>query len=338
MFIILLSLLHFSAFAQDNFDLKQSDFEVLKPLKPRNTNLDYEKKLAVAHAKKRQAELESIIESGDHLVSLERDSLLEDLDSKEVFILKREINAYVYRLVDSNGCKYIKDKSGKVRFKVEQRYVHDLNYIADLKPNPKHFTEIARPIDVQNIERLKKFITQFNFHFEAHNSRYMQEVAEKRYDQMNSGNRLESVFYLHWEFPVELGASVNYQSYAYTTVTSGDAKFRALNIGPVVRFDVGEWGNSPLKMHFSYQQDFGATYTYRINDAVYTNVMKQNAAEIGLERLTQNKYGRFILGLNYRRSMMATRQTSDSSLKTSSGDRSANSLGLYLGQDVDFNL
>lgn len=324
--------------AEEVSDLKDTDFSALKPLKPKNVNLDYEKKLELTYAKKRQAELEAIIESQDHLVSIERNAILEDIDSKEIYVLNHEINAYVYRLTDKNNCKYIKDKKGKIRFKVEQKYVHDLNYIAELKPKPKYFTEVSRPIDVQNIERIKKFTTQFNFHFEAHNSRYMQEVAEKRYDQLNSGNRLESVFYLNWSFPVELGASINYQSYSYTTVTSGDAKFRALNVGPVVRFGIGEIGNSPLKMHLSYQQDLGATYTYRIYDAINTNVMKQSTMEAGIERFSKNKYGNFILGFNVRRSMLATRDTSDSSLKVSSGDRSATAFGLFLGQDLEFHL
>jgi hypothetical protein len=337
--LILLGLLSsFTLFAQNTID--DVDFTVLEPLRPINRKL-MRKQEKIKYLKKLQkdAELKNIQESGEYLAVLESGATLENIDNElEVFQVHKDLNVYVYRQADHYNYKYILDKDKKIKYKVHTDFLHDISVVSNLKPKPELWStsENVDLLDTNNKLTHLKF--QFNLSSEAIMSRYLQEVAEARYDQVNRSIRLEGQGYLNWDYPVELGWSLNYQTASFETVTTSGGNYRAIHTGPIIRTLVGQLQGGDILVRLGYQHTVNANYTYRINDVSYIAVLNANTAELGTEWMNKTSLGRFSMGLVYRRQWISMKENLDDSVRLSSSSRTADALGFTLGHDFDWKL
>lgn len=335
---IFLSLFSLTSFAQTTLD--DVDFTVLDPLRPvtrKGVQSNEEKNQYVMRLKK-DVEMKRVMESGQYLAVIQKEAILEDLSTEKSYIIHKDINVYAYRQADGADFKYVVGKDGKIKFKVHTKYLNDITQVTDLKAKPKEWSEVQVVQELQAQDKIKSIYGQFNLHLEAIDSRYLQEVAETRYDQVNRSWRFEGQSYFHWNFPLEIGASLNYQTAHFVTVNTEGGDYKALHLGPIIRGSLGELAGGEVMMHFSYQRSLNANYAYQINDASYVAILTVNSAELGVERLSSTRYGRMSLGLNLRREWVSMKQNLDDSVVVSSASRTADSFGLMIGHDFAWNL
>ncbi|MFZ4712580.1 MAG: hypothetical protein ACOYL6_02605 [Bacteriovoracaceae bacterium] len=336
--MLLAFLTTFSSFAQNT--LESVDFSVLDPIRPvQKKNPNRAEKLIYLMKLKREALKKEIMNSGEYLAVIQSGAILESVENdSDTFKVNKDINVYVFRQADHEGFKYIVGKDKKIKYKIHTKYLVDISVVSDLNPKPETWSEVKEPVNLFAEDKLTKLKLQFNLHSEAINSRYLQEVAEERYDQVNHSLRFETQSYLHWDYPMELGWSLNYQAASFTTVNTSGGIYRAFHTGPILRTRIGTFKDGDLLLHFSYQRSLNGNYSYRINDTSYIALLSVNTAEIGTEWMQQNSWGRFSIGLAYRREWISLKQNLDDSVRVSSASRTADSLGISLGQDFDWNL
>lgn len=330
-----------SVFAQEvQKDLSEVDFSVLEPIRHQDKNLEIKdsRKLQQIADYKRKVEMKTILESGKYLAVLKAGTFVENLEGTEIFKLSKDLNVYVYRTPDESHYKYVVNTKGEVKYKVQQAQVEDVTLVVDLKPKPEHFSEVENKIELTSHDKFTKFLTQYNFHSELFNSRYLQEVAEARYDNINRSLRAEAIGYLRWNFPIELGLSANYQTANVSTLYSANATFRSYNLGPVIRWHAFSWNNTEYRMHFSYQQSLGSTFAYQVADTLFVTVLSTQTAELGLEGFSPNKWGNLTYGINARRQWLSITANVDNYVLLGARSNTADSIGLYIGHDFEINL
>lgn len=335
--MLILAFLISSVFAQTEPAI---DFSVLEPLHHEDKNRDIREDLrykAIADYK-RKVEMETILQSGQYLAVLKAGTIVENLDGSEIFEIKKDLNAYVYRTPDESHYKYIVNNKGEVKYKVQQAKVEDVSLVVDLKPKPDQFSEVENKIEQTSHDQLTHFLTQFNVHGELFNSRYLQEIAEARYDNINRSMRAEGIGYIRWNYPIELGLSANYQTSNISTLYSANATFRSYNLGPVIRWHAFEWNNNQYKMHFSYQQSVGSTFAYQVLDTKFVTVLSTQTAELGIEGFSPTKHGNMTYGLNFRRQWLSITANVDNYVLLGARSNTADSIGLYIGHDFEINL
>jgi hypothetical protein len=338
MLILLALLATFTTFAQNTID--DVDFSVLEPLRPVNRKLQ-RKQEKIKYLKKlqKEAELKSIQESGEYLAVLESGATLENIDNElETFQVHKDLNVYVHRQADHYNYKYILDKNKKIKYKVHTDFVHDISVVSNLQPKPELWSTTDNIDLLATNNKFTHVKFQFNLCSEAIMSRYLQEVAEARYDQVNRSLRLEGQGYLNWDYPVELGWSLNYQTASFETVTTSGGNYRAIHTGPIIRTLVGQLQGGDILLRLGYQHTVNANYTYRINDVSYIAVLNANTAELGTEWLNKTSLGRFSLGFVFRRQWISMKENLDDSVRLSSSSRTADAFGFTLGHDFDWKL
>lgn len=337
MFFVLL--FSFNLYAEEN-PLSEVDFSVLEPIRHQDKNLEAKDTQDEEKVRdlKRKVELKTIVESGQYLAVIRADTYLESLDGTEIFKTKKDLNVYVYREPDHDKFKYVLDTKGQVRYKVQQKAVEDVTLVADMKPKPEQFSEVENKLELASHDKFSHLLTQYNLHMEALGSRYLQEIAEARYDNIVRSMRAEAIGYIKWNFPLELGASVNYQTATISTLYSANAVFRSWNVGPIVRWHAFNWDETEYRMHFSFQQSLASTYQYQILDARFVTVMSTQTAELGLEGFSPNKYGRMTYGINLRRQWLAITASEDKYVLLGARSNTADSIGFYIGHDFDIAL
>lgn len=335
--MLILAFLISSVFAQSDSAI---DFSVLEPLHHKDVNLDIREDLKYKEIAdyKRKVELETILKSGQYLAVIKAGTFVENLDSTQVYEIKKDLNVYVYRTPDESHYKYIVNTKGEVKYKVQQAKVEDVSLVVNLKPQPEQFSEVENKVELTAHDHLTKLLTQFNVHGELFNSRYLQEVAEARYDNINRSMRAEGLTYLRWNYPIELGLSANYQTSNISTMYSANATFRSYNLGPVIRWHAFELFNTEYKMHFSYQQSLGSTFSYQIEDTRFVTVLSTQTAELGIEGFSPTKHGNMTYGLNYRRQWLSITANVDTYVLLGARSNTADSVGLYIGHDFEINL
>lgn len=338
--VMILALLFSTAVFAQTDSLSEVDFSVLEPIHHEDKNLEISESLRLKQLKemKHKVELKTIKESGQYLAVIRAGAYLETLDGLEIFELKKDLNVYVYRLSDESQFKYVLDTKGAVRYKVQQKDVEDVTLVSDLKAKPEQFSEVENKLELTAHDHFTRFLTQYNFHMEVLNSRYLQEIAEARYDNLTRSMRAEAIGYLRWNFPLELGASVNYQTATISTLYSANATYRSWNLGPVVRWHAFNIGNAEYRMHFSYQQSLASTFAYQIVDARFVTVMSTQTAELGLEGFAPTKHGNLTYGLNFRRQWLSIKASEDKTVLLGARSNTADSIGVYLGHDFEINL
>lgn len=339
--VLLIFIFSVNVFAQnqDSDPLSDVDFSVLAPLQPKDRVREKRvEEYIKAKELKQKVEISDIVSSGTYLSTILSGSYLENIEGTEIYKLNRDINVYVYKKTDGGDYKYIVDKKNNLRYKTLRKNVEDVSAVADLNTKPQTYSEVETNHFYKSYDDIKMIKTQFNLHREMINSRYLMEIAESRYDNPSSSTRLEGIAFFQWNFPIELGISANYQTATFETVNSTPAYYRSWNLGPVMRFDLIHDDGITYKMNLSYQHAAAATLTYKLYETEYVTLLSNNSFQVGFEGQTKNSIGNFCFGLTYRRQWISVKKTVDENLKLGARSRNADSIGLFIGQDFNFNL
>ncbi|MEI8346596.1 MAG: hypothetical protein WCG27_03960 [Pseudomonadota bacterium] len=227
-------------------------------------------------------------------------------------------------------------KKGQAKYNTSMKFIIPLEQDLAIMPTPSAL-ETYPPRKQSELRLVDPYLT-LGHRFLWQNEIVFPFYFEKAFDTNLRGTtayRLEYQLFYMWDFPLKLGALVNYQKMSWKT-DDGSGSWNSTNIGPILLFTIYNWERVRLEGMGSWQSAYRSSLQF---DDQYYN-MVANYWQVGLQAIIPYWVGGWVAGLYYRQSMVAFQDTlpATSPSNFNEGERRIYSWGINLGYHWDMNL
>ncbi|MCT4643171.1 MAG: hypothetical protein N4A33_12850 [Bacteriovoracaceae bacterium] len=318
LFLILISI---NLFAQDKNFLEKLKIDQEKRSIELIPNYINNRKLNYALKKNLGITTSDIKNSGKIKVVIKKGSYLEDLETKKIYRIEKELLSKSFKLEDFEGYKYIPSNDGKKLFRVNSHSLSNINEILKMHEPPRKFNRVVKKINPapndKDIHGELKFATGVSYI----NSNFYSDLSEDNNNVNLIGFNLTSAYYMKNNYHLYPGLLFSYDSFSQKNFS-----LISLHFGPTFNYKI----NEKVKLISSILLSVDSEVNFKTAGTNYKYNQSQTTFEFGAEKLIGKFYGDLSFGVSFRRQWNKVKATSN--FYSLQNDNSKNdALLFYLG-------
>ncbi len=259
--------------------------------------------------------------------------LLTDLDSNQVFTVKKTFYAKAKEKIVGGETSYILNKKGEARYQTKTSGLVDIE--EDLKTLPQlDALEIYRDKnDFSSLDSTFPFEYFFNYHFETIISDYYPTLFGFS-SRNGSAHRLQFKGYYHpSQLPLHFGINFQHVSGIWSDPYTNFFTWRAIFLGPNIHVHLE--AEKGLSWHFHLGA--GQALFHRSQRDLEQHNYDSTTMQLDLEVAKQTSYGKFLAGLGFRKTLSSLKSTSEP-LVIPAQTNSVNAFSISLGYSHGWSL
>ena len=332
MFWILLS---FTAFAQDELDLKAiKALEAELPVTEYSGRAeDFEQRRYSSRYQHpfKKTKLKTILASGTEHGHVREGKYLIRIKDNQVIEVNESFYGKFFKLQDDQGFKYIQSNDGSCVYKLKTEFVNNVEQELALYVPPMKYTPAPTNIIRSDFDKKLKVLPEVTFLMGMVQGSYMKDLFNDNKAASGITNQYGVHLATGWELPIKAGLVLQYEKSTYNLRGGGNIIYSAVSFGPQFKSKNFElWGEV-----FRLQTQFRVSpFARAAAETTQGNVdFKFNSADFMLaaEHPVKNSLGEFVLGLFFQTQWLNMKQQPEI-VSINATNETNKSLGLSIAQ------
>lgn len=208
------------------FNQKTSIFSDKKPIKIRQHQNKYGPTFETVG-------LEEILSSPEELGVVKAGSHIYQIEDSQKLFLDKDIFIRFHRKPDEQGFKYLVNKNGDIKYKVETKDIHSVAQETTLYEPPHSYSEAP---ELKQIVWDQKLNSKFEIGaaLSSVKGHYLADLLNLESAPTGQMTQLGVAYHADWEWPVKVGLGAYYQEAKFKT-DGGTSSYRAFSLGPIFK-------------------------------------------------------------------------------------------------------
>lgn len=259
--------------------------------------IEYRKQNRKFNPPKKIISMETIINSGTQMGAIKHGNPMVHLATNQIHTASKLIYVNYFNLEDENGFKYIKNKDGKVVWRVQGHYVEPIKEELVLYEPPLRYTPTPDNIVHAEYDKKLSIPPEVSFYVGTVQGNYMSDLFDDEKAKSGLSNQYGLHFFTQWKLPIKAGVVIHYEKSSYDLANGGQVIYTAPSFGPQFKTRDFEFLGQPLRFQTQFRvSPFAKAVAKTVNGEV---TFKFNSADLlaSIERPIKNRWGEFVLGL-----------------------------------------
>ncbi len=239
--------------------------------------------------------LEEILTSPEELGVIKAGTYVYHLDNSKKVLLDKDIYIRFHRRPDEQGFKYLVNKNGDIKYKVETNYIFSIAPETVMYEPPHSYTPAPKRKKVFWDEKLKTNL-ELGLAVSMMKGDFLQDLLNLDAAPSGQLNHIGANYLADWSWPVKVGLGAYYQTGSFNT-DGGTTNFSSLSFGPIFKSKNFYPREIPVRLQAQVRYSPFAKMDVNISNGSTGFDFNTTDLLVGVEFPIQNKWGEFVISL-----------------------------------------